>query len=238
MQGLLSLLFPPQCSLCDALTAEDFALCPECWRDTPFIHGLVCDACGAPLLGEDEGRAELCDECLAHPRPWTRGRAAMLYRDNGRKLVLALKHGDRTELARTAAPWLLRAARPLIGERTLVAPVPLHRGRLFRRRYNQSALLSARLARLARCEHCPDLLVRRRRTPSQEGRSREARFANLAGAIEAHPRRAGRMRGRDVLLVDDVMTSGATLAAAAGACLAAGAAEVKVVVLSRVAMDD
>ncbi len=237
MQSALRLLFPPQCISCGEPTDADFGLCGACWRQTPFITGLACDRCGTPLPGEDEGRAEVCDDCLAIARPWDRGRAALVYRDNARRLVLALKHGDRLDLARPAAEWLLRAARPILREGMLSAPVPLHWTRLFRRRFNQSALLSRALAAAAGLDHCPDLLLRARRTASQEGRDRDARFANVAGAIRVHPRRGHRLAGRDVLLVDDVMTSGATLAAATDACLGAGAASVSVVTLARVAKD-
>lgn len=230
-------VFPPQCLSCGARVDADFGLCGACWRETPFALGLVCDGCGTPLPGQDEGRAEHCDECLVTERPWVRGRAALVYRDNGRRLTMALKHGDRLDLARPMAGWMARAAAPILSPDLLVAPVPLHRWRLFRRRYNQSALLSARVARLAGLDHCPDLLLRRQSTPSQEGRSRAERFENLEGAIIAHPRRAAGMVGRPILLVDDVMTSGATLSAAARACLAAGAAEVRVLVLARVAKD-
>ncbi|MFN6951555.1 MAG: double zinc ribbon domain-containing protein [Albidovulum sp.] len=237
MQSALRLLFPPQCIACGEPTVSDFGLCGTCWRKTPFISGLVCDRCGMPLPGEEEGRAEYCDDCLTLARPWVQGRSALLYRDNARNLVLALKHGDRLELARPAGLWLLRAARPILREGMLVAPVPLHWTRLVRRRFNQSAVLSKALAREAGLDHCPDLLLRVRQTPSQDGRNREERFANVAGAIRVHPRRGHRIAGRDVLLVDDVMTSGATLAAAADACLAAGAESVSVVTLARVAKD-
>ncbi len=237
MQSALRLVLPPQCISCGGVVSEEFGLCADCWRDTPFIHGLTCDACGTPLPGQDEGKAEYCDDCLTLARPWSRGRAALLYKDNGRRLVLALKHGDRLDLARPAARWMFRAAAPILTENTIVAPIPLHWVRFVRRRFNQSALLAQGVARLGGLDHCPDLLTRPRRTPTQDGRDRDSRFANLAGAIRVHPRRAQRVQGRHVLLIDDVMTSGATLAAAADACLATGAAEVSVLVMARVAKD-
>lgn len=237
LRAALRLIFPPRCIACGGAVDDDFGLCGACWRETPFIAGHVCDACGSPLPGEADGQGDLCDDCLAMPRPWAQGRAALLYRDSARRMVLALKHGDRLDLVGPMASWLHRAAAPLLRPDMVVAPVPLHRFRLLRRRYNQSALLSQALARRAGLTGCADLLQRRRATPSQEGRDRSARFANLAGAIRVHPRRAALVAGRPVLLVDDVMTSGATLAAAAEACLDAGASTVSVLVLARVAKD-
>ena len=237
LQRAIAAIYPPQCITCNALVASDFGLCPDCWRDTPFIAGLLCTKCGTPVPGEAEGQEVICDDCLHIARPWTAGRAALLYRDNARRLVLALKHGDRMELARPAGQWLKQAARPLLRPDTLVVPVPLHWWRLIRRKFNQSALLSAALARAAGLEHCPDALLRRRYTGSQEGRSRDDRFANLAGSIAVHPRHRARIAGRSVLIVDDVMTSGATFAAATEACLAAGADQVNVLSLARVAKD-
>lgn len=237
LQAALHLIYPPQCLSCDTLVTTDFGLCGTCWRDTPFITGLVCDQCGVPLPGEGGGAAVICDDCMLIARPWSRGRAALIYKDNARNLVLALKHGDRMDLARPAGQWLFRAVQPILVPGMLVAPVPLHWLRLFRRRYNQAALLSASVASLAGLEHCPDLLWRSQTTPSQEGRNRDARFANVNRAIRAHPGRLSRMEGRHILLVDDVMTSGATLAAAAEACAEAGAIGVSVLVLARVAKE-
>ncbi len=237
MQSALHLLFPPQCLGCGVLVADDFGLCANCWRDTPFIAGLVCDRCGTPLPGGDDGEEACCDDCMTIARPWVHGRAALLYREMGRKLVLALKHGDRQELATPAAGWMVRSARPILVPDMLVIPIPLHWSRLIKRRFNQSALLSKQVARLAGLDHCPDLLRRIRRTESQDGRDRDGRFLNLQDAIAVHPGRRARLSGRPVLLVDDVMTSGATLAAAAEACLAAGAAQVSVLTLARVAKD-
>lgn len=234
LQALLHLVYPPQCLTCDERVTSDFGLCGTCWRDTPFISGLVCDACGTPLPGDDPGYSVQCDDCMASPRPWSRGRSALIYDGNARHLVLALKHGDRLDLALPASTWLLAAAAPILEQGMLVAPVPLHWFRLLRRKCNQAALLSSALAGLAGLAHCPDLLVRARHTGTQDHRDRAGRMRNMAGAIRAHPGRAGQIVGRHVLIVDDVMTSGATFAASTQACLAAGARAVSVLSLARV----
>lgn len=237
MQAALQLIFPPQCVSCGDPVGGDFNLCGPCWRDAHFISGLVCDLCGTPLPGDDPDEEAVCDDCLHIARPWSKGRAALLYRDGGRRMVLALKHGDRTELARPAADWLARAAQPLITPGMIVVPIPLHRWRLLGRRYNQSALLAGGMARKLGLAQYPDVLLRDRATPKQDGKGVEARFANMAGALRVNPRRIDRISGRDVLLVDDVMTSGATFATATEALRAAGAADIRVITLARVAKE-
>ena len=237
LQAALRLIYPPQCLTCDAQVTTDFGLCGDCWRNTAFITGLVCDLCGTPLPGDETGKAEHCDDCQTIARPWSQGRAALLYKGNARHMVLALKHGDRIDLTRPAVRWMTKAAEPILKPGMVVAPIPLHWMRLVRRRYNQSALLASGVARLAGLIDCPDLLLRHRHTPTQEGRDRDARFANMADAIILHPRRANRVAGKHVLLVDDVMTSGATFAAAAEACLAGGATAISILALARVAKD-
>ena len=238
MQSFLRVVYPPHCLVCSVVVEGENGLCGTCWRDTPFAAGLVCDLCGVPLPGEDPGEPVHCDDCLTHARPWSRGRAALVYKDNGRRLALALKHRDRTELGTAAAGWMSRAGAPLIEPDLLVTCVPLHWWRLLRRRYNHSVLLGRALADRHGLEWCPDLLRRPRPTPTHAGRGVDGRFANLQGAIEAHPARRDRIRGRRILLIDDVMTSGATLAAASEACLAAGAGDVRVLTLARAAKDD
>lgn len=239
LQTLLRLVYPPRCVACGQQVDSDFGLCGRCWRETPFIGDFCCDACGVPLQSGGIDETPLCDACLSEPRPWERGRAALLYDNMGRKLVLALKHGDRQDIVRPASLWMARVARPLVRPDMLVVPVPLHWTRLVRRRFNQSALLSGELARLLALDHVPDLLIRQRRTQSLDGKSRAARFGQLDGAMAVNPSRARtwRTEGRPMLLVDDVITSGATLAAATEACLAAGAARVDVVALARVQKD-
>lgn len=237
IQTVLKILYPPRCINCGVMVETDFGLCGKCWRDTPFIEGLCCDLCGTPLPGQS-CETEYCDDCLSALRPWTRGRAVFRYGDIGRKLVLALKHGDRQEIARPAGLWLERAARPILIEKMIIAPIPLHWTRMIKRRFNQSALLARELARNTGLPYCPDLLVRNVRTRSLEGQRHEARFETVSGSIMPHPGRRHRMTGRSVLLVDDVMTSGATMTSAAEACLAAGARDVFSLVLARVAKHD
>ncbi|SMX41300.1 ComF family protein [Octadecabacter ascidiaceicola] len=238
MQSLIQILYPPQCALCDAKTESDFGLCGSCWAKTPFIEGLCCDDCGAPLPGGNAGDlGVLCDDCMVIARPWSKGRAALVYKDNARRLVLSLKHGDRTDLVRAVGPWMMKAAEPMMTPETLVVPIPLHRFRLLKRKFNQAVLLAQRIAQLANAECCNDGLIRTKRTAPLDGHNRDQRFETLSGAITANPKRVAQIKGRKVLLVDDVMTSGATFAAATEACFAAGADDVNVLALARVVKD-
>ena len=237
MQSIIRAIYPTQCVACDAPTEGDFGLCGGCWRDTQFISGTICCQCGTGLPGDSQADDLRCDDCLRIARPWDRGRSVLAYSGIGRKLVLSLKHGDRTDLAQPAARWMARAATPLLRDDTLLIPVPLHLIRLLRRRYNQSAALVNVLGKQIGREVCADALLRNKNTKPLDGHSRDARFAALADAIQANPKRKNVIKGRSVLLIDDVMTSGATLAASAEACYSAGAASVNVLTLARVVKD-
>ena len=192
IQTALSAIYPARCLTCGSMVDSDFGLCGPCWRDTSFIGGTICDCCGVPLPGADHADALTCDSCIAHPQPWAQGRAALLYRETGRKLVLALKHGDRQEIARPAALWMANALRDIVEEDTLVVPIPLHWLRMLKRRYNQSALLAWALARQMTLSCGPDVLERPRRTRSLDGLGRVERFEMLKGAIRVNPKRRDR----------------------------------------------
>ncbi|ARU02814.1 DNA utilization protein GntX [Yoonia vestfoldensis] len=237
MQSVIRAIYPAQCVACETQTQAENGLCGSCWRETRFIDGTICDSCGTPLPGESDGQRLQCDDCMVIARPWDRGRAALIYTGIGRKLVLGLKHGDRTDLAQPAGLWMARLARALIHPDTIVVPVPLHRLRLVRRRYNQAALLAQVIARDLQRPVCVDALLRPRKTAPLEGHSRDARFAALSGQITVHPRQQAQIAGKHVLLVDDVMTSGATLAACTEALLHGGAAGVSTITLARVVKD-
>ena len=237
MQSALSVLYPAQCVGCGEPIEDAHGLCGKCWAETPFITGHVCDKCGAPLPGDGDGAADLCDECLTIARPWSRGRAAMTYSGNGRRFVLQIKLSDRLDLVPPAAGWMARAARPFFSRDLLIVPVPAHWTRVFIRRYNQASELARALAKQTGLDVAPTALVRTAKTQKQETKTRDERFENLAGSIAPHPKRADQLRERDVLLVDDVLTSGATFAAAAEACLAAGARDVFVLALARTVKD-
>lgn len=237
LQTAVALIYPPRCITCGDLVESDFGLCGSCWRDTAFLGGAVCNSCCVPLTPGGQGDVHYCDACMQAPKPWVQGRAALLYRDTGRKIVLGLKHGDRQEMARPAGLWMANMMRGQLPADTLVVPVPLHWMRLLKRRYNQSALLAKSVAGNLGLAWCPDALVRVRRTSSLEGMGRQERFETLENAIQPHPRRGALLTGRPVLLIDDVMTSGATLMACTQACLDAGSGPVRVLTLARAAKD-
>ena len=237
IQTALTMIYPPWCITCSDLVDSDFGLCGPCWRDTQFIGGAICDSCGVPLIGHSDDGELHCDDCLRTQRPWVNGRSAVLYKDNGRRIVLGLKHGDRHDVVGPASMWMAAVARDILKPNMLVVPVPLHWTRLLKRRYNQSALLAKDVAGQLELAWCPDALQRLKRTRPLGGMGRDERFLYLQGVIKVHPYRRRRMIGRPVLLVDDVMTTGATLSAATAACYASGADHVSVLTLARAAKD-
>jgi ComF family protein len=233
----LDALLPPRCLACGELIDEAGSLCVRCWDGVRFLGPPCCAACGHPFeYAMPEGT--LCGACVRRRPAYERARAVFRYDEASRALVLGFKHGDRTEAAPAYARWLARAGAELVPEAALIVPVPLHRWRLFRRRYNQSALLALALGRATRREVVPDLLVRRRNTPSQGRLDPAARVRNVRGAFALRPSAAEAIGDRRVLLVDDVMTTGATVEECARVLRRGGAAAVDVLTLARVVRSD
>lgn len=231
--ALLDAALPPHCLTCDEVTELEGAFCATCFRRVTLIGPPLCARCGLPFASADQaGPDQLCARCAEAPHRFARARAALLYTEAAKPILLAFKHADRTGSARPLARLMARAGAQLLAECDLLAPVPLHRWRLLRRRYNQSALLAWHLSRQARKPYEPMLLRRTRATPSLEDRGAAERRALLEGAIAV--RYPARVAGRRVLLVDDVLTSGATADACAEALLAAGAVSVDVLAAARV----
>jgi ComF family protein len=208
-------------------------LTAESWRRITFLEAPVCDGCGAPLE-YDQGEGARCPSCLTRRRAFERARAAVLYDEHSRDLILKLKHADRTDLAVIFAAWVARAGRDLFVEADAIVPAPLHPLRLISRRFNQAAEIARPLARLTGLDYLPGALVRRRHTPSQGGKSAAGRRRNVAAAFASPKSMRGKIEGRRLVLVDDVLTTGATAEACARVLRAAGAARVDVAAVARV----
>lgn len=229
----LDLLLPPRCPETGALISGAPGIAPEAWRNLHFLAGPCCACCGLPFdLDLPEGT--VCAACEAHPPRYERARAVLAYDDHSRSLLLNLKHGDRTDLAPLLGQWLRRAGASLLAEADYVAPVPMHRSRLFHRRFNQAALLATAMVRGTGHRPVLDLLERIRATPTQGHLSPLARSRNVRGAFAVRPKYRDGLTGKRVLLVDDVYTTGATVEECARMLHRAGAVSVDVVTVARV----
>lgn len=226
-------VLPPVCLSCREPIARHDALCAACWRGIDFIRAPLCDRLGLPMP-YDTGGPMLSAAAMASPPAYDRARAVARYDGVIRQLLHKFKYGDRHDARRLFGRWLEQASAPLRADLDLIVPVPLHRWRLLSRRYNQAAILSGELARLTGVRHDPKLLVRRRRTPSQVGLTHDQRRRNVAGAFALRTRPSRPVDDLRILLVDDVITTGATVEACARVLRAAGAARVDVVALAMV----
>lgn len=231
--GATGLLLPRRCLACGTPVDGQGALCASCWPSVQFLGPPFCSACGYPFE-YDPGEGVLCGACTAQSPAFRRARSVFVYDDASRGPLLAFKHADRTDAAPSFARLMMQAAPDLLSDADLIAPVPLHRRRLFSRRYNQSALLSRALASGTGLTSVPDLLVRSRHTPTQGGLSASARRRNVRGAFAMRPDKADRVRDAQVLLIDDVFTTGATVETCSRTLLRAGARAVDVLTLARV----
>ena len=237
-KAALDILLPPQCLGCGVLIESSGGLCADCWSAITFIGAPMCALCGLPFEAGDTDPSSapdlLCGACVRKPPLFMRARTVIAYDDASRHLILALKHADRTDAALVYAKWMARAGTDLLRDADLLVPVALHWSRLFARRYNQAALLTRELGLISGVKAIPDLLERTRRTPSQGRLGPSARRRNVGGAFRVRQKYADSLAGRRVVLVDDVMTTGATANSSARALLKGGAAAVDILTLSRV----
>lgn len=221
-------MLPPLCGLCREPVADTGALCAACWRGAAFLSAPWCASCGVPFSLPMPADT-LCGLCLTEPPPYTKARAALAYDDTSRALIGRFKYGDQLHLLPTLTPWLVRAAADLLPV-DVVIPVPLHRWRLLRRTYNQAALLARAVGQGLEVPVELLTLQRQKATRPQVGMKREERLRNVRDAFVV----TGKVGGKTILLVDDVLTTGATLEACSRVLLDAGAKEVRVLTLARV----
>ncbi len=232
-RGLLDILLPPRCLGCSSVLAGEVALCAPCWSQVRFIEAPCCASCGRPFdfAFSDNGQ---CVSCFARPPLFQTARAVLVHEGKGRDLVHAFKYSDRLDAAQTFGLWMTRAGAAQCQDADFVIPVPLHWTRFLRRRFNQAAELARVIGHLSGRPVKVHLLKRKRATPSQVGLSARARRRNVAGAFTLSRGAQDIIRGRRVVLVDDVMTTGATLEACTRLLVSAGVARVDVLTLSRV----
>jgi ComF family protein len=232
-RAALDAVVPPTCPACREQVSAPGALCAACWSKLSWIDRPWCECCGLPFdYATGLPGAPVCASCLAKPPVCAKSRAALRYDAGSRGLVLAFKHADRTQNAPALASWMMRAGADVLDGADLLVPVPLHWTRLVRRRFNQAALLARALSKRTGIAFAPDFLARARRTPPQGDLTRAQRRANVRGAFKV--RRAAGVRGKTVVLIDDVMTTGATFEACARALRRVGAKEVRALALARV----
>jgi ComF family protein len=232
-RALTDLILPPQCLACDRRVAGVGGLCPACWSALRLIERPWCERLGTPFP-YDMGDGAESAEAIADPPPFRRCRAVAAYDDVARRLVHGLKYRDRLELAGWMGEWMARAGAEALADADLVVPVPMHRWRLWSRRFNQSANLAAALAAIAGKPLATEALVRTRPTRQQVGLTAGERDRNVRGAFRVPDNQRLAVAGRAILLVDDVLTTGATVKAATRALARAGAASVDVLVFARV----
>lgn len=234
-RAAVDLVFPPACLSCRAATAAPDSLCAACWAKIRFIERPFCERLGAPFAVDLGAEGLLSPEAVADPPVYARARAVARFEDGPvRELTHRLKYGDRLELAKPMGAWMARAGAELLADADLLAPVPLHKRRLIFRRFNQANALAQAVSMASGVPVNPFVLARIKPTASQVGLSRTQRAINLQGAFRVPDDLAPLIAGRAVILVDDVLTSGATVNAASRALLRGGAKRVDVLVFARV----
>lgn len=233
----LNVVLPPRCVVTGDAVERQGMVTADAWAALQFISDPFCEMCGFPFEFEVE-KGSLCTGCLSRPPPFEMARSALKYNDASRDMILGFKHADKTHNVRAFVPWLTRAGAEMLAQADVIVPVPLHRRRLLLRRYNQAALIAGALSRESGVAHIPDCMTRVRATKSQGHLRAKERHINVKRAFAVSERHADAVRGKAVVLIDDVYTTGATVKECAKALLKAGAGRVFVLTLARVVRDE
>jgi ComF family protein len=231
--ALVQTVLPPTCLACRKPAGASGGLCPQCWQGAGFIERPYCERLGTPFA-YDSGGPLISPSAFSDPPAFDRARAAMRFSDVARDLVHLLKYGDRLDLVKPFASWMSRAGDELLRDADALIPVPLHWTRLFQRRFNQSAELARAISRQRSVPVIDNVLTRIRATPPQVGLARDERAKNMHGAFSVEKSLRGEIKGKRIVLVDDVLTTGATANACARILRRAGASRVDVLTLARV----
>ncbi len=230
----LDLLLPPRCPACREIVENAGRFCLKCWTGLTFLTDPMCAGCGAPF-DVDRGPGARCGACLDTPPRFAAARAALAYDGSARTVLLGFKHGDRQHLVEIMVPQLIRVGGDWFGPDTVLVPVPLHRWRLWKRGFNQAALLARAVSRRTGSPLAIDALVRIKPTRSSQGMGRRARADNVRGAFRVA--RPEAIKAKEIIIIDDVLTTGATAEACTRMLLRAGAKQVRVLTWARVVRD-
>lgn len=229
IEKVWSILFPRRCMFCGKLA--DFDVCEECWKKTIWITEPVCEICGQPFETSYE---PICKSCMLRKPNYDLARAVFSYDEFSKSAILNFKNKDATYLAKTFADWIKNRYGGIITDTDIIIPVPIHKSKLFIRLYNQAAILAKRLSKISQKEFNPLILEKQKRTPSQEGLSRETRLKNLIGAFSINEKYAPQIKNKNILLIDDVLTTGATVNECAKMLKSASAKKVFVITIAKV----
>ncbi len=236
-RALLNGLLPPRCISCYTRVDQPGSLCAHCWAELRFLGDPCCSICSHPFP-HDVGEGAICASCIAKPPPYDRALSVLRYDEHSRPLITRFKYYDQTQGERRFVDWMTQKIAPIRDDIDLITPVPLHPRRLIHRTYFHSALLARGIANNSCIFLIPDLLVRTKHTPPQASLSKNERRRSVRSAFALHPRYTDVIRNKHVLLVDDVMTTGATIHACTRALKRAGASKVFVITLARTVIDE
>lgn len=232
----IDIIFPPRCLSCKVYVESDGSLCHNCWEEIDFISSPQCSSCGTPLeFATSDGT--ICGQCIANPPKYTMARSVLRYNEKSSKLITNFKYYDNTHSSNHFAKWLLRAGKDMIGDVDIITPVPLHKLRLLSRRYNQCALICNRLSEMTGITSYNNLLIRHKNTKPQAGLAFNKRINNVKSAFKINHDLIEQINDKNILLIDDVMTTGSTIDSCTKTLLNSGARNVYVLTIAMTVKD-